>query len=677
MLTRDEVLEQLNSLNTQISNGVGVKAGKSKSQAKEDAYAKWIETNRDQIKLADVAVFFGNNPDYGVEEITRDYINGPDGTGYQYQEAADFGELDFTGEGGRPPVITNTGTFANIDDAFDNMLDRYAQVGNLEDTVDEDGNIVEGIMRPSSFNAADYGRGGKYDYVAPSAAQDFRNLDVTNYDTVGDLISQGKIAKGLFDPQTFNTRDITRGTPAVTRGLDAQGNPTTAITMGDTTATGTGPNIGQLTTDLTFPSTGMGINADGTGTTTTGTMDTTGNIVKLDPDVTGLNLLQTDAGNTSTLDPNAVTGGNVAVSTPTMGLPPVVTPPVVTPPVTPPAPRFDAQVIQDLYNNSPTKDIAAQRIGDYAASVGGITARQIAEAVQPVVGSVAAGTLTDQATKFGMQPGFTLSETGERNIGEATDSVLQAVADGGYGSGFITETADQISAPQPMYNTLAAKQNQFRYGFGDDKAVGDADYTPQEAAYRMLDFAKRNDMTLEQAAQSFDLTEADARQRAKELDIDLGQFGFADGGEVDSPQQNVVEQIGQIMQGVQNSLQSGSTGADKSGALNQARSQFIALGLATPGGISEGQLAAGSQLSQAPYMEEESASVSVFNQGGGVTEPADAYEEFTLSVRKGPNDIALEKRQQGVQNLMNSKSGIQPNEKMLSALDRIMGRNNG
>lgn len=123
----------------------------------------------------------------------------------------------------------------------------------------------------------------------------------------------------------------------MTRGLDAQGNPTTAITMGDTTATGTGPNIGQLTTDLTFPSTGMGINADGTGTTTTGTMDTTGNIVKLDPDVTGLNLLQSSAGNTSTLDPNAVTGGNVAVNQPTMGLPPSTAPaqPTMPQPVTP------------------------------------------------------------------------------------------------------------------------------------------------------------------------------------------------------------------------------------------------------------------------------------------------------------------------------------------------------
>lgn len=518
MLTREEVLEQLNSLNTQISNGVGVKAGKSKSQAREDAYAKWIETNRDQIRMADVAVFFGNNPDYGVEEITRDYINGPGGRGYQYQEAADFGELDFTGEGGRPPVITNVGTFANIDDAFDNMLDRYAQVGDLEDTVDEDGNIVEGIMRPSSFNAADYGRGGKYDYVAPSAAQDFRNLDVTNYGTVGDLITQGKIAKGLFDPQTFNTRDITRGTPAVTRGLDAQGNPTTAITMGDTTATGTGPNIGQLTTNLTFPSTGMGINADGTGTTTTGTMDTTGNIVKLDPDVTGLNLLQSSAGDTSTLDPNAVTGGNVAVNQPTMGL-----------------------------------------------SASSVPAQPVTPAPAP--------------------------------------------------------------APAP---------------------------TPPPAT-----------------------------------------------------PPSIVQQIAQIVRSAENSLGEGFSEADKAAAINQGKAQIAALGMATPGGISASQIAAGGQLSGAskllnldadatvgavrdvigreyqpgfsadtPYMEDEET-VYTFNQGGGVTEPADAYEEFTLSVRKGPNDIALEKRQQGVQNLMNSKSGIQPNEKMLSALDRIMGRNNG
>jgi hypothetical protein len=43
----------------------------------------------------------------------------------------------------------------------------------------------------------------------------------------------------------------------------------------------------------------------------------------------------------------------------------------------------------------------------------------------------------------------------------------------------------------------------------------------------------------------------------------------------------------------------------------------------------------------------------------------------------GPEEISMQRRQQGVQNLMNTRSGIQPSDKMLSALDRIMGRENG
>ena len=510
MLTREEVLNQLNNLTVQIDNGVGVKAGKSKTQAKEDAYAKWIETNGDQIELADVAVFFGNNPDYGVAEITRDYVDG-----YQYQGAANFEDLDFTGSGGRPPVVTNRGTFKNIDTAWDNVMDRYADVGNLDDTVrtvqvtdpdtgelidkvDPDTGevvteVVEGIMRPSAFTLGDYQKGGKYDWVAPSAAQDFRKLDMDDYGTVADLISQNKIASGLFDPQKFNTRDITRGTPAVTRGLDAQGGPTTAITMGDTTAVGTGPNIGQLSTTLDFPSTGMGINADGTGTATTGTMGTTGNIVGLDPNVTDVNLMQSAAANTSTVDPVVTAGGDVTVTTPDVGLPPT----------------------------------------------------------------------------------------------------------------------------------------------------------------------------------------------------------------------SIVQQIAQIVRDAEASLGEGFSEADKAAAINQGKAQIAALGMATPGGISASQIAAGGQLSGAskllnldadatvgavrdvigreyqpgfsadtPYMEDEET-VYTFNQGGVVAEPAKAYEEFTMSISRGPEEIATQKRQQGVQNLMNSKSGIQPNKKMLSALDRIMGRKNG
>ena len=66
-----------------------------------------------------------------------------------------------------------------------------------------------------------------------------------------------------------------------------------------------------------------------------------------------------------------------------------------------------------------------------------------------------------------------------------------------------------------------------------------------------------------------------------------------------------------------------------------------------------------------------------FASGGPVTEPPDAYKKFTMSVSMGPDEIAMQRRQQGVQNLMNRRVGVMPSEKMLSKLDRIMGRNDG
>ena len=383
------------------------------------------------------------------------------------------------------------------------------------------------------------------DFAAPTPDQLVTQLDAflprdrqvarVTQDTPAFTVAD-KLGTTMFDRINFPERTINRGVPVVTKGIDAQGNPPTGITMGTAAASPSGPTIGELDISAVLPSTGMGINADGTGTTTVGTQGTTGNIVASSADTLNMVNPGVAANPISTIDPNVLgTQGNTVTKGPITQ----VTPPTPTPTPTPtPAPRFDPQIIQDLYNSSPTKDVAAIRIGDYAASVGGITARQIAEAVQPVVGSLAAGTLTDQATKFGMQPGFTLSETGERNIGEATDTVLQAVADGGYGGGFITATAEDISAAQPMYNTLAARQEQLRSGFGDDQRVGDEDYTPQEAAYRMLDFAQRNKMSLDEVAQSFGLEKEDAIKRAGELDIDLTQFGydpvgFAHGGEVE------------------------------------------------------------------------------------------------------------------------------------------------
>jgi hypothetical protein len=588
MLTRKEVEDQLSSITKQVNSGYGVKGGANKTTALEDAYAYWLAANQDRVKMKDFADFLQLDADAAQNA----YL--PEG-GFGYRDVVDFDEIDFEGIAGPPPKgYTGDINYESIqDDNFDALFDRIDAARTASPFVRTTRDIDPEAVEDKSIyvDQAEYMPGGTYAFTPPTPAQDFRNISMNDYATVADLAAQDKIAQGLFNPLSFNTRDITRGTPAVTRGLDAQGNPTTAITMGDTTATGTGPNIGQLTTDLTFPSTGMGINADGTGTVTTGTLDTTGNIVKLDPDVTGVNLLQSGAGNTSTMDPNAITGGNVTVNQPSVGLPPssaptqpampqpatpapAATPQPAMPPVAAPTPaKTQAQVIQDLFNSSPTKDVAAIRIGDYARSVGGITAQEIADAVQPIVGG---------------RPDFGI---GAFEAGTGGSEVLKAVADGGYGGGFITETADQISAPQQTYNTLAQQQQQLRSGFGDDQRVGDADYTPQEAAYRMLDFAKRNNMSLDQAAQSFGLTEADARQRAGQLDIDLGQFGF--------------------------------------------------------------------------------------NQGGGVTEPTNAYEEFSMSMSMGPEDISMQRRQQGVQNLMNSRTGIQPSEKMLSALDRIMGRENG
>ena len=140
-------------------------------------------------------------------------------------------------------------------------------------------------------------------YLPPAA----KNLTTITQNTPA-FTAADKLPSTLFDAINFPEREITRGTPVVTRGLDQYGNPTSAITMGQSTATPTGENIGQLNTTTMFPSTGMGINADGTGTTEVGTLDTTGNIVATGAD--NVTLVESDDTVTSTVDPNATTTGD-------------------------------------------------------------------------------------------------------------------------------------------------------------------------------------------------------------------------------------------------------------------------------------------------------------------------------------------------------------------------------
>ena len=509
MLTRKEVQDQLSSITKQVNAGYGVKGGANKTTALEDAYAYWLAANQERVKMKDFADYLNLDADAAQNAYLPE-------AGFGYRDVVDFDEIDFEGVAGPPPkgYVGDIDYESIQDENFDALFDRIKKITDDTDLSD--------TFVPTMFNQADYMPGGKYAFTPPTPAQGFRSIRMNDYATVADLAAQNRIAQGLFDPQKFNTRDITRGTPAVTRGLDAMGNPTTAITMGDTTAVGTGPNLGQLSTELTFPSTGMGINADGTGTVATGTLPTTGNIVKLDPDVTEVNLLQTDAGTTSTLDPNAITGGNVTVNQPTVGLPPA----------------------------------------------------------------------------------------------------------GGAGD-------DKVANPTGMV------------GGGDS----------------------------------------------------IGDVGF--------PTPTIVQQIAQIVRDAEASLGGDFSEANKARAIGEGKAKIAALGMATPGGISAGQIAAGGQLSGAsnllnldtdatvgavrdvidreyqtgfsadtPYMVDDET-VYTFNQGGSVAEPADAYEQFTMSVSMGPEEISMQRRQQGVQNLMNSRTGIQPSEKMLSALDRIMGRENG
>tara|TARA_R100000697_G_scaffold123263_1_gene155240 strand:- start:1370 stop:2068 length:699 start_codon:yes stop_codon:yes gene_type:complete len=191
-----------------------------------------------------------------------------------------------------------------------------------------------------------------------------------------------------------------------------------------------------------------------------------------------------------------------------------------------------------LFNTSQTKDIAAQRIGDYAASVGGITAEEIAEAVKPVLG---------QQPTFGISP----------NTGAA--DVLEAVDRFGYGTktpiGMLTTGVDNYS---PIYGSgttppmdletltagfepdLAGKQAALQFLNTQDAAIGTGPYTEQEAAMRGLDYARRQGMSLADAGAAFGMSADEVRDRAGDLEIDLAQFGyapdpvgFAHGGEVE------------------------------------------------------------------------------------------------------------------------------------------------
>jgi len=329
---------------------------------------------------------------------------------------------------------------------------------------------------------------------------------------------------------TFFDRVLNRPVPVVTRGVLPSGEPTTGITMGRADL----QPSGEMDITATFPSTGANIMGSGLGGTTVGLSAEQAAAAGLPPgSATGTILTTTGdqfitpggtlpsaqvigtTGATPTTTGTFLTGdtGNVTGVSPA--------PVTGTMPGTEMTPQktqaeIQAEEIQRLFKASPTKDIAAQRIGDYAMSQGGITAEQIAAAVNPALGQQPS-TFTQPIT----QP---ITDT----------DVLQAVGDFGYGTGpmgsdFIT--AGAVTSPTPTFPTLSQQQQRLRDLNQQAAAVGTGPYTEQEAAFRMLDFAKRQGMTLADAASSFGMNEQQAREAADRLGINLTNFNFRDGGE--------------------------------------------------------------------------------------------------------------------------------------------------
>jgi hypothetical protein len=220
MLTRGEVQDQLSSITKQINTGYGVKGGANKRTALEDAYAYWLAANQDRVKMKDFADFLQLDADAAQNAYLPE-------AGFGYRDVVDFDEIDFEGIAGPPPRgYAGDINYESIqDDNFDALFNRVSAAGTASPFVDSLRDIDPDAKEDTSIyvDPIEYMPGGTYAFTPPTPAQDFRSISMDDYATVADLAAQDKIAKGLFDPLSFNTRDITRGTPAVTRGLDAHG----------------------------------------------------------------------------------------------------------------------------------------------------------------------------------------------------------------------------------------------------------------------------------------------------------------------------------------------------------------------------------------------------------------------------------------------------------------------
>ena len=283
-LTLDQIRAEIGLLNDQIAERYPDATEDELTAYQQQAYAEFIEMAKADRGVNVTPTFFAQALNQNYDD---DFVN-------LYFRRGAIGDKNPLGLGYSQTVTTGT-------DAWNTWLadNPYSEEAGVAQTTFGTGTaakswvpqmVTRGGTRDAAGNLILGGVRSPTDYELMTGAQLAPFLPTAPYDVTKiaqntpAYTAAGTLPTDLFDPIGFPERPITRGTPVVTRGFDAAGNPTTGITMGQSTAAPTGANIGQLTTAMQLPTTGMHIASTGLGGTTVGTMPTTGNIVSTGAD---------------------------------------------------------------------------------------------------------------------------------------------------------------------------------------------------------------------------------------------------------------------------------------------------------------------------------------------------------------------------------------------------------
>ena len=481
---------------------------------------------------------------------------------------------------------------------------------------------------------------------------------------------------------TFYDRILNRPVPVVSKGVDALGRPTTGIVMGDAALAPSG----EMTISSLFPGTGMNIEGSGLGGTTvglsgqqavtaglppgnttgtlltsTGDLFTTVDGVKTVDEVLGTTGATAGTGDTFVTDGSGnVVGSQGGTACPIVNGVQYVTnsagqcvhPDEVgttitgggddtgvdnTPktktcwdgsvvgindacPLTPQ--EVNAQNLQNIYATSANTEIAAQRIGDYAASVGGLSGQEIADAINPVIATSGPNLL---------DPGTTLTAADVAQGAQDTNVNI---------SGLSTLPEDPMARLTSLYT--------------QDQAVGVGPYTTLESAYRVLDEGAKQGLTLDQIGAAFNLEEGQAAKVLGDVGIDVSGYDpskpytgisaaapsnvYATGiGSLEAGQ-SAVPLIQQNLAGMYDPTQKGTA------AEAQTAQDILAQGAAA--GLNLNQIGASFGLSPEQTRQEliraglDTSVIPGFQKGGAVVDTGDQGNGFFSSVGRGIAGLA-------------------------------------